>query len=130
MSFTTEEIIGCTNKGAKGANKVPRNPLSCFFISCFTVLVTLSINALKTSNDFMILVIYISSLKISKVNLIPALTAHFRLIFLSNLFIAFKVKFFTNPDKLPRAIGIATFLVLSFLNYLNKNQKIHLIELF
>ena len=37
IPFTTEEITGCTNEAAKGANKSPRNPPSCFFISCFTV---------------------------------------------------------------------------------------------
>ena len=40
--FITEEITGCTNETAKGANKAPRNPLSCCSISCFTVSVTLS----------------------------------------------------------------------------------------
>ena len=44
IPFTTEEITGCTNEAAKGANKVSRNPPSCFFISCFTVSVTPSIN--------------------------------------------------------------------------------------
>ena len=28
--FTIEEIIGCTIEAAKGANKAPRNPPSCF----------------------------------------------------------------------------------------------------
>ena len=26
IPFTTEEITGCTNEAAKGANKAPRNP--------------------------------------------------------------------------------------------------------
>ena len=29
--ITTEEMTGCTNEGAKGANKVPRKP-PCFFL--------------------------------------------------------------------------------------------------
>ena len=37
IPFTTEEITGCTNEAAKGANKAGRNPPSCFLISCFTV---------------------------------------------------------------------------------------------
>ena len=50
-----EEITGCTKEVGKGANKAPRNPPSCFFIS---------INTHK-SNDFIILIIpFISSFKI------------------------------------------------------------------
>ena len=30
LPFTTEEIVSCTNKAAKGANIAPRNPPSCF----------------------------------------------------------------------------------------------------
>ena len=74
--FTTEEITGCTNE--------------CFFISSFTVLVTPPINTPKYSNYFMILIIsFISSFKINKLNLFSALTARFPLISLSNLFVAF-----------------------------------------
>ena len=99
--FTTEEIIGCTIEAAKGANKAPRSPPSCFFILCFTVSVTPSINTLECSNDFMILIIsFISSFEVNKGNLFPALTAPFPLIFLSNLFDAFEPKLLTNPDKL------------------------------
>ena len=36
ITFTTEEITGCTNEAGKGANKTSRNTPSCFFISCFT----------------------------------------------------------------------------------------------
>ena len=32
IPFTTEEITGCTNEAAKGANKAPRNLPFCFFI--------------------------------------------------------------------------------------------------
>ena len=44
IPFATEEITGCTIYAVKGANEVARNPPSCFFISCFTVSVTPSIN--------------------------------------------------------------------------------------
>ena len=48
MSLTTEEVTGCIIEAAEGANKVSRN--YCFFISCFTVSETPSINALESSN--------------------------------------------------------------------------------
>ena len=51
MPFTTEEITSCTNEVARGANKASRNLPSYFFISCFTVSVTPSINTPK-SYDF------------------------------------------------------------------------------
>ena len=44
IPFTTEEITGCTNEAVKCANKAPRD-LPCFFILCFSVSVTPSINA-------------------------------------------------------------------------------------
>ena len=69
IPFATEKITGCTNEVAKGANSVPRNQLSCFFISCFTVPVPPSINHF------------------------PALTAPVPLILLSNLFITFEATF-------------------------------------
>ena len=47
-----------------------------FFISCFTVSVTPSINRHEFSNDFMNLIIsFMSSFKINKINSFPALTA-------------------------------------------------------
>ena len=46
----------------------------------------------------------------NKANPYPALTALFPLIFLSNLFIVFEVKLFTNPGKLSLAKGIAIFV--------------------
>ena len=65
VPFTTEEITGYTNEAANGDNKAPRNPHTCFFISCFTVSVTPSIDTPESSNDFMILIIsFISSFKI------------------------------------------------------------------
>ena len=54
--------------------------LLVFFISCFTVSVTASINTFESSSDFMTLII--SSFKISKVNPFPTLPAPFPLIFL------------------------------------------------
>ena len=82
MHFTTEETTVCTNEVAKDANKAPGNSLSCFFILCFTGSVAQSINTPKSSNDFMILIIsFISSFEIHKVNLSPALTAPFLLCF-------------------------------------------------
>ena len=49
--FTTKETTGCTNKVAKGTNKAPINPPSWFFfLSCFTVSVTSSINTREYSN--------------------------------------------------------------------------------
>ena len=94
IPFNIEENTGGTNEVAKGTNKAPRNPPFC--ISCFTVSLTPSINTHESSNYFMILIIsYISSFKINKVNPFPALTARFPFIFLSNLFIAFEFKLLT-----------------------------------
>ena len=59
----------------------------------------------------MILIIsFISSFEIKKINPFPALTAPFPLIFLLNLFNAFEVKLLTNPGKLPLAKGIVIFV--------------------
>ena len=96
MPFTNEEITCFTIEAAKSANKAPRNPPSCFFISCFTVSVIPSINTPESFHDFMILIIaFISSYEINKVNPFPALPSLFPLIFLSNLFIAFEAKVLT-----------------------------------
>ena len=68
---------------AKGAaNRAPRNLPSCFFfISCFTVSIYPSINTPESSNYFMILIIsFISSLEIDKVNPFPVRTAPFPLV--------------------------------------------------
>ena len=40
-------------------------------------------------------------MEINKVKPFPARTAHFSLIFLSNLFLAFKAKLHTSPNKSP-----------------------------
>ena len=69
----------------------------------------------------MILIIsFISSFKIKKVNPFPAITAPFPLISLSNLFIAFEVKLLTNPDKSSLAKGIAK----SVITFLPKLQNL------
>ena len=70
----------------------------------------LSINTFESSNDYIILMIsFISSFKLSKVNPFPALTASFPLISISNLFIAFESKLLTNSGKLSLAKEEATF---------------------
>ena len=70
----------------------------------------------------MILIIsFISSFEINKVNPFLALTAPFPPIFLSNLFIAFGAKLLTNPGKLSLARGIARS-VITFLPIL-PNQE-------
>ena len=74
-----EEAIGAINEAAIIA---PRNPLSCFFILCFTVSVALSINRLDFSSNFTNLTISsMSSSETNKVNSFPALTNTCPLIF-------------------------------------------------
>ena len=115
MPFNTEKITDCTNEAAKSANKALRNPSSCFFIPCFSVSVTPSINTPEWSNDFMILIIsFISSFEINKVNLIPALADPFPLIFLSKIFIAFEANLLTDPGKLSLAKETVTFVSAIF----------------
>ena len=90
--------------------KLHETHLVLFFISCFTASVTPSTNTPESSNDFASLIIYIiSSFEINKGNPFPALTSPFPLIFLSNLFIVFEAKFFTNPGELSLAKGITIF---------------------
>ena len=80
----TEEITVCTNEVAKGGNKAPRNPPSCFFIPSFTVSVTSSINTPKSSIDFIIFIIsFISSFEINKVNPFAGVKALFPAVFVS-----------------------------------------------
>ena len=58
----------------------------------------------------MVLIIsFILSFEINKVNPFIALAAPFPLIFLSNLFIGFEAKWLTNLGKLSLAKGIAIF---------------------
>ena len=87
-------------KPLKVLTKLQEISLFVFSISCFTVSISPSINTPESTNDFMILIIsFISSLEVNKVNPFIALTATVALIFLSNLFIAFEVKLLTNLGK-------------------------------
>ena len=102
-------------KQIKVLTKLQQICLTEFFISCFTVSVTQSINTPKSSNDFLMLIIsFISSFKINKVKLFPALTAPFPLIFLLNLFIVFEAKSLTDPGKLSLAEGTEIFVSYIF----------------
>ena len=72
----------------------------------------------------MILIIsFIFSVEINKVNPFPGLAAPFPSIFLSNLCIAFEVKLLTNPGKLSLARGIAMFASVFFPKLPNKEPK-------
>ena len=83
-----------------------------------------SINTPQSSNDFMILIIsFIFSLEIKKVNPFPALTAPLPLIFFSNLFIAFEGKLLTYPSKLCLAKEIAIFSGAFFPKLPNQEPK-------
>ena len=63
------------------------NQPSCFFISCFTVSATPSINTLESFNDFMILIIlFTSSFEANKVNPFTTLTDPFTFAFLSDFY--------------------------------------------
>ena len=115
IPLTTEEITGCANEAANGANKAGLNPTSCLFISCFAVSVIPSINKFEYSNGFMILIIpFMSSFEINKLNPFPALTVTFPLNFLSILFLAFEAKLLTNPSNISLAKGIAAFISAFF----------------
>ena len=115
IPLTTEEIVDCTIEAAKGAKKAPRNRPSCFLTSCFTASVSPSIITPKSSNDFMILIMsFIFSFKVNKVNPFPALRGPFPLIFLLILFTPFESKFLTNPGKLSLTKGIAIFVSVFF----------------
>ena len=54
MPFTTEEITGCTNEAAKGANKANKSAFLFFYFMLCTVPVIPSINIFEFSSDFMI----------------------------------------------------------------------------
>ena len=111
-------------KQPKRLTKQQQIQLLVFFISCFTVSVTPSINTPKSSSDFMILIIsFISSFEIN-----IGLTAPVHYL-LSNLLIAFGAILTTYLGKLSVAKGITTFASAICLNYLTKNQKIHQIKL-
>ena len=66
----------------------------------------------------------------NKVSIIPALTAPFPLVYLSNLFIAFEAKLVTNPGKLSLVKGIARTAISFCLSYLTYYEDIHLTESF
>ena len=94
------------------------------FVSFFTVSDNPSSNTSEFSNGFMILIIsFISSFEINKVNPFSALTVPIPLIFLSNLFIAVEVKFLTNPGKFSLAKGIAIFVNALFPKVPNQEPK-------
>ena len=68
IPFTIEEITSCTSESTNGASKAPGNLPYCFFISCFIVSVTPSINTPESSNDSTILIIsFVSSLMMSSI---------------------------------------------------------------
>ena len=95
-----------------------------FFILCFTVSVTPSSNTAKSSNDSTILIIsFMSSSEINKAKFFPAVTAPFPLIFLSNLFIVFEVKWLTYPGRLSLIKGIVMFVSAFFPKLLNQEPK-------
>ena len=56
-NYVNEEAIDAITEAAMGAIIGPRIPLSCFFISCFTVSIAPSINRSDFSGDFTILII-------------------------------------------------------------------------
>ena len=66
---------------------------------------------------------FIFSFEISKVNLLPALTAPFPLIFLSHSFIGFEFKLLNYPDKLSLAKEISMFVSASFPKLPNEETK-------
>ena len=91
IAFVNKKVIGCTNEEAIGAINeasigaiiAPGNSPSGFYIPCFTVSVTPSINRPDFSSDSTILIISpISSFEMNKMNPFPALTAPAPLIFL------------------------------------------------
>ena len=111
IPFTNEEISGCTNEAAKGANKAPRSLPSCFFISCFTVSVTPSINTPKSCNSFIILIILFLTSFESK--FFSCSDSSFSTYFCFK-FIAFVVELLSNPFRLSLAKGIAIFVSAFF----------------
>ena len=136
-----------------GAIIVPSNPPSYFFISCFTVSFAPSINKPDFSSDSTILVIsFISSFEMNKVNILIGLKMPFPLIYLFiylciYLFIYFQfyllhlklhLKVYTNSDKESLAKGtarsVSVFYPPVYQNYLynltNPLYYIYLIKLF
>ena len=94
------------------------------FLFHYFISVIASNNTSESSKDFMVLIIpFLSSLEINKVNLFPVLTAPFPLFF-SNFFITFEAKLLTNPGKLSVAKRMATF-VSAFLPKLPIEEPIY-----
>ena len=113
LPFDTEEITGSTIEVTYGALIACSNK-SAFLFSYFI--------SLEFSSDLMILLISsMSFFELNKINLFPALTAPFPLIFLLNLFIVFEVKLLINAGKFYLAREKSTF-VSAFLPELI-NQK-------
>ena len=78
----------------------PRNPLSCYFISCFTISVALSNNRSESSRELTILIkSSISSFEMNKVNLLPPLTTPCSFIVLLTLSNKDNVTLFANLSK-------------------------------
>ena len=77
-----------------------------------------------------LLISFISSIEINKINRFPVLTAPFPLIFLSNLFIASEAKLLINPGKLSLAKGMARSVITFYLHYLKYCEETYLNELF
>ena len=78
----------------------------------------------------MILISFISSFEINKVNSFLPLTAPFPRIFLSNSFVAFEAKLLISPGKLSLAKGIAIFARALFPVLTNQEPKTHQIASF
>ena len=96
--------------------------LLIFFISCFTVSVTPSINTYEFSSDFIISTIsFISSFKRNKVNSLAPLTDPSALIIvLSNLFTAFQTYF----------LHLKLYYLLIQVNYLQPKEQLYLFVFF
>ena len=140
IPFVLTKLKAVPLKHLKKLTKHQEILLLIFFISCFTVSVTPSINTYEFSSDFIISTIsFISSFKRNKVKFscssyrsFCTYYCSFKFIYcISNLLITFEVILLTNPGKLSLAKGIAIFICVFSLNYQNKNQKIiYLIQLF
>ena len=90
----------------------------------------LSFSTPESSNDIIILIIsFISSFETNKLNPLLALTAPFTLIFLSIYSLHLKLNCLLIQICFILLREWQYLLVLSFLCYLTKNQKIHPIEL-
>ena len=95
-----------------------------FLFHVFFLSVTLSINTRKSSKVFMnLIMLFISSFRIIKINSFPVLTAVFPIIFLSNLYTAFEGKLFTSPSKLSLAKGIVTSIITNLSKLPNQEPK-------